>query len=90
MKCPFCGEEMVLGHIQPVGGRVPVWLPGSLTVTDLRPHFFTVKNVERAGGCVIGRAISFGVLYRASDKASRPDSMWCKKCDVLITKLSKT
>lgn len=82
MKCPFCGEEMVLGHIRPIGGRAPVWLPGDLEVTDLRPRPFTVKNVERAGGRVIGKAINFAVLY-----TSLADSLLCKKCNLLITQL---
>lgn len=82
MQCPFCGEEMVSGHIRPIGGRAPVWLPGDLDVTDLRPRPFTVKNVERAGGRVIGKAINFAVLY-----TSLADSLLCKKCNLLITKL---
>lgn len=82
MNCPFCGEEMVLGHIQPIGLRAAFWLPDNVGIKDLGPGFLTVKGVEQLGGHIIGTATSFGLL-----STSLTDSLFCQKCNLLITQL---
>ena len=80
MVCPFCGEEMILGHIQPIGAKSTFWLPHNARLKALEP--LTVKSIERVGGRVIGTATPFGLL-----SATLSDTLLCPKCNVLITKL---
>ena len=82
MKCPFCGEEMVLGHIQPIGLRSAFWLPDNVGIKDLGPGFLTANKIKHVGGHIIGESTNFGVL-----SASLTDSFLCQKCSLLITKL---
>jgi hypothetical protein len=82
MKCPFCGGEMVLGHIQPIGLRSAFWLPDNVGIKNLGPGFLTVDKIKHVGGHIIGEATNFGVL-----STSLTDSLLCQKCSLLITKL---
>lgn len=81
MTCPFCGEEMVLGRIRPMGLRAPFWLPDDYQAHSMGP-FLTTKGVESIGGRVIGKAAKIGFIAY-----SLPASLLCRKCDFLITKL---
>lgn len=82
MKCPFCGGEMVLGHIQPMGLRSAFWLPDNVGIKNLGPGFLTVDKIKHVGGHIVGEATNFGLL-----SASLTDSFLCQKCSLLITKL---
>lgn len=81
MNCPFCGGEMVLGRIQPLGLRAPFWLPDDRQAQDIGP-FLTARAVEKVGGRVIGKTTKLAFIAR-----TLPASLLCKKCDFLITKL---
>lgn len=80
MKCPFCGAEMVPGHIQPFGLRAPFWLPDDVELP--RSSFLSTKVVESVGGRVIGRASCLAFLAQTLS----PTHL-CPKCDFLITQL---
>lgn len=82
MKCPYCGEEMTLGYIQPAGGRNPCWLPEPLKSNWLGFRYFSVGSIEQAGGRVLGTTTEQGLFC-----TSLSDSLLCPRCDILITKL---
>ena len=83
MKCPFCGEEMILGRIQPAGWRIPYWLPDKVVVKDL-PFYLTAKRIERAGGRIVGTATNIGIGLVAEELCG---SALCETCNLLITQL---
>lgn len=82
MVCPFCGEEMVLGRIPPIGIRSAFWLPDNVRIEDLGPGFLTVNKIEKLGGHILGTATNFGLLSTSLNK-----SYLCQKCNLLITQL---
>lgn len=82
MVCPYCGEEMVLGRIPPIGFRSAFWLPYNVRMEDLGLGFLTVNKIEKFGGRIIGIATNYGLL-----SASLCKSYLCQKCNLLITQL---
>lgn len=81
MKCPYCGTEMILGHIQPLGLRATFWIPENVSVKEIG-FFLTVDGVRKVGGYPIGVATNIGFF-----SAQLADSFLCEQCKFLITKL---
>lgn len=82
MKCPFCGEEMILGHIQPTGFVSVFWLPMNVDYKDLCKRSLTVQKIEEAGGRILGTATNHLLL-----SATLCDTFLCKTCNYLISQL---
>lgn len=83
MKCPYCGEEMVPGHIETQAGHPAFWLPHQMNLREASGSILlSVKRVEASGGKLLGRrSIPFFPHMRPFE------SMRCRKCDILITPL---
>ena len=79
-RCPYCGEEMTIGHIHSDGGRAAWWLPDRAEPGTL----VTERSIEKRGGFLLGKATKVGLF--ATDL---PESLYCAKCGILITKLRK-
>ena len=79
-RCPYCGGEMTAGRIHSDGGRAAWWLPDRAEAGT----FVTEKSIEKRGGFLLGEATKIGLF--ATDL---PESLYCAKCGILITKLQK-
>ena len=83
MKCPYCGEEMVPGHIETQAGHPAFWLPHQMNLREASGSLLvSVKRVEESGGKLLGRRSIPHFLHMLPF-----ESMCCRKCDILITPL---
>lgn len=79
MKCPYCNQEMTAGNLYSVGGRAVYWFPQGKEYNGV---VLSKSKIENQGGIVLDETTSVGFIAK-----NRPDSFWCKKCKVCITKL---
>ena len=77
MKCPKCGENMVVGELSIVGKSYKAfWLPKSYYENHTFGFWPTKKAIERNGGLLIYGHNSLGATSR---------SYGCTKCKIVIT-----
>lgn len=76
MDCPFCGSQMKTGIIAAPSEHGVFWMPEDCT---LHTFLLTKKNIEDAGGRVLGGVTKFG-FYTTTP----PSAFFCKKCKVYL------
>lgn len=84
MTCPFCSQTMECGNLYSGRGHAVYWLSNSDDdcITDMA--ITTKRGVEKRGGIVVDKLTKMGFYPK-----KRPNSYYCKSCNLLITKLEK-
>lgn len=79
MKCPYCSSDLVSGFVFAPSSHALYWLPNG---QELGSSIISPNNIKKAGGLVLGEISKVGFF-----STQRPETLYCNKCKVLITKI---
>ncbi len=81
MKCPYCTQEMVIGHIHAPASYGVYWLPETSTIDGMT---ISSKKIEEVGGVLLDEVTKVGFISKG-----KIQTYYCEKCNVFITKKYK-
>lgn len=83
MKCPYCNQPMICGKLYSASEKGVYWLPSDTSIADMKGWILQKKKIHSIGGIVLDDLYSVGFIAK-----NRPDSFYCKTCNIFLTKYS--